>query len=368
MASDIAMGARGIGKFLARRDALAIILTVILWLVGLYLRPDYWYNLPNTFAILLNYTELALIAIGLTYVIAAGDIDLSVGAVLALAGSATAYSLKVLELDPGSAMLVGLTIGLLAGVVNGVLTVAFGLPAFIATLGMFYMARGFATYIVTGQQLTGWNETYNMIGRKITDILDFTGYEQPAGIFGALADVVSIQTVWMILVSIVAGVVLGFMPFGQRLYATGGNVRAAGYAGINTNRIRFIAMLFCALCATMAGLINIAYFRSFNPVAGQFRELDGIASVIIGGGSIFGGYGTIIGALAGAAVITLVRALLQLNVQGFVMPQHWINVYIGLILIVAVLIDIWVRQANIFGQLRWVLSQRRKPAEEAHHA
>jgi ribose transport system permease protein len=118
----------------------------------------------------------------------------------------------------------------------------------------------------------------------------------------------------------------------------------------------------------MAGLINIAYFRSFNPVAGQFRELDGIASVIIGGGSIFGGYGTIIGALAGAAVITLVRALLQLNVQGFVMPQHWINVYIGLILIVAVLIDIWVRQANIFGQLRWVLSQRRKPAEEAHHA
>ncbi|MEX0859809.1 MAG: ABC transporter permease, partial [Cucumibacter sp.] len=147
MASDMAMSARGFGKFLARRDALAIMLTVILWLVGLFLRPDYWWHLPNTFAILLNYTELALITIGLTYVIAAGDIDLSVGAVLALAGSATAYSLKVLGLDPGSAMLVGLSIGLLAGVVNGVLTVAFGLPAFIATLGMFYMARGFATWI-----------------------------------------------------------------------------------------------------------------------------------------------------------------------------------------------------------------------------
>ena len=79
----------------------------------------------------------------------------------------------------------------------------------------------------------------------------------------------------------------------------------------------------------MAGIINIAYFRSFNPVAGQFRELDAIAAVIIGGGSIFGGYGTIIGALAGAAVITLVRALLQLNVQGFTMPQHWVNVFIG---------------------------------------
>ena len=151
MASDIAMSARGIGKFFARRDALAIMLTVILWLVGYALRPDYWWNLPNTFAILLNYTEIALIAIGLTYVIAAGDIDLSVGAVLALAGSAAAYSLKVLGLDPGAAMLVGLAFGLTAGVVNGVLTVGFGLPAFIATLGMFYMARGLASWIVSGQ-------------------------------------------------------------------------------------------------------------------------------------------------------------------------------------------------------------------------
>ena len=91
-----AVGAPGFGKFLARRDALAIILTVLLWLVGLSLRPDYWWNLPNTFAILLNYTELALITVGLTYVIAAGDIDLSVGAVLALAGSTAAYCLKVL--------------------------------------------------------------------------------------------------------------------------------------------------------------------------------------------------------------------------------------------------------------------------------
>ena len=110
----------------------------------------------------------------------------------------------------------------------------------------------------------------------------------------------------------------------------------------------------------MAGIINVAFFRSFNPVAGQFRELDAIAAVIIGGGSIFGGYGTIIGSLAGAAVITLVRALLQLNIitadgSSIVLPQHWVNVFIGVILIVAVLIDIWVRQANIFGRLRAAL-------------
>jgi ribose transport system permease protein len=173
MASDMALDARGFGKFLARRDALAIILAVVLWTIGLLLRPDYWWHLPNTFALLLNYTEVALIAIGLTYVIAAGDIDLSVGAVLALAGSAAAYSLKVLGLDPGIAIMIGLSVGTLAGVINGVLTVAFGLPAFIATLGMFYMARGVASWLTAGQQLTGWNEQYNVIGRKIVDILGY---------------------------------------------------------------------------------------------------------------------------------------------------------------------------------------------------
>ena len=363
MTTDMALTATGFGKFLARRDALAIILAVLLWLTGLLLRPDYWWNLPNTFAILLNYTELALITVGLVYVIAAGDIDLSVGAVLALAGSTAAYFLKVVGADPVTAIAMGLIAGMCAGIINAVVTVGFKLPAFIATLGMFYIARGLAAWFTAGQQLTGWTERYNLIGRKVNDILLYQGINLPPGPLRAMAEVVSVQTVWMLLVALVAGVVLAYTPFGQKVHATGGNIRAAAYAGINTNRVRFMSLLLAALCATMAGLINIAYFRSFNPVAGQFRELDAIASVIIGGGSIFGGYGTVIGGLAGAAVITLVRALLQLNVQGFTMPQHWINVFIGGILIIAVLIDIWVRQANIFGRLRARLARREKPNE-----
>ncbi|TIM75384.1 MAG: ABC transporter permease [Mesorhizobium sp.] len=366
MATDMALSATGFGKFLARRDALAIILTALLWLTGLTLRPDYWWNLSNSFAILLNYTELALITIGLTYVIAAGDIDLSVGAVLALAGSTAAYFLKVLGADPVTAVAMGLLAGMCAGLVNAIVTVGFKLPAFIATLGMFYIARGLAAWFVAGQQLTGWPEGYNLLGRKVNDILLHYRISLPDGLLRSIAEVVSVQTIWMLLVALIAGVVLAYMPFGQKVYATGGNIRAAAYAGINTNRVRFFALMLAALCATMAGIINVAYFRSFNPVAGQFRELDAIASVIIGGGSIFGGYGTVIGALAGAAVITLIRALLQLNVQGFTMPQHWINVFIGGILIVAVLIDIWVRQANIFGRLRARLARRTRTAETTH--
>ncbi|ODT08488.1 MAG: sugar ABC transporter permease [Mesorhizobium sp. SCN 65-20] len=365
--TEISLSATWLGKFLARRDALAIILAALLWLTGLALRPDYWWNLSNTFAILLNYTELALITVGLTYVIAAGDIDLSVGAVLALAGSTAAYFLKVLGADPVTAIAMGLLAGMAAGLVNAAVTVGFKLPAFIATLGMFYIARGLAAWLVAGQQLTGWPEGYNLLGRKVNDILLHFHISLPEGILRSVAEVVSVQTIWMLLVALLAGIVLAYTPFGQKVYATGGNIRAAAYAGINTNRVRFMAFMLSALCATMAGLINIAYFRSFNPVAGQFRELDAIAAVIIGGGSIFGGYGTIIGALAGAAVITLIRALLQINVQGFAMPQHWINVFIGGILIAAVLIDIWVRQANILGRLRARLA-RRKPVVELPHA
>ncbi|MEY9325390.1 ABC transporter permease [Sinorhizobium fredii] len=366
MAADMALSATGFGKFLARRDALAIILAAVLWLTGLALRPDYWWNLSNTFAILLNYTELALITIGLTYVIAAGDIDLSVGAVLALAGSTAAYFLKVLGADPMTAIAMGLVVGMAAGLVNATVTVGFKLPSFIATLGMFYIARGLAAWFVAGQQLTGWTEAYNLIGRKVSDVLLYFGVSLPPGIVRTVAEVVSVQTVWMFFVAVVAGIVLAYTPFGLKVCATGGNLRAAAYAGINTSRIRFLSLMLAALCATMAGLINVAYFRSFNPVAGQFRELDAIASVIIGGGSIFGGHGTMIGALAGAAVITLIRALLQLNVEGFTMPQHWINVFIGVILIVAVLIDIWVRQANILGTLRARFAKRAPTGAASH--
>lgn len=357
MATDKALTARGLGKLLARRDALAVILTVGLWFVGLYLRPDYWWNLGNSFAILLNYTELALLTIGLTYVIANGDIDLSVGAVLALAGSVCAYFLKVVGADPVTAVAMGLLAGSAAGLVNALLTVGFGLPAFIATLGMFYIARGLAALFVAGQQLTGFPEQFNLIGRKVGDILAYYDVSLPPGVLQAVADVVSVQTIAMLLLAVVAGIVLGYTPFGQKVYATGGNIRAAAYAGIDTNRVRFIGLMLAALCATIAGIVNVAFFRSFNPVAGQFRELDAIAAVIIGGGSIFGGYGTIIGSLAGAAVIVLVRALLQLNIitasgESIVLPQHWVNVFIGLILITAVLGDIWLRQANIFARLR----------------
>jgi len=348
--------ARGLRAWLARRDAAAVLLTIALWLVGLALRPDFWASLDNTFTLLLAFTEIGLVATGLTFVIANGDIDLSVGSVLAFSGASAAFLMKFEGVSPLFAVLLAMFGGTLCGVLSGWLTTRFRIPAFVTTLGMFYIARGFAAWLVAGRQLSGFSESFNLIGRNLYEVLNAFGAAPAGGWPEALARAVSAQTLFMFLVAILAAVVLGRTSLGQMVYATGGNERAARYAGINTDAVRIWALVFCAACASAAGVIYVAYLRSFNPSAGMGRELDGISSVIIGGGSVFGGYGTILGALAGAAAITLIRALLSLQVflpdgTSFVMPQHWMNVLIGLILIGAVIGDIWIRQEQILS--RW---------------
>jgi ribose transport system permease protein len=374
LVTDRALHARGLGRFLARRDAAAIIIAIVLWFGGLYLRPDFWGGLDNSFNLILAFTEVALLAIGLTFVIANGDIDLSVGSVLAMSGAIAAFSMKTMGLDPWTSVLLALCGGVLAGAVNALVTVRFGLPAFVATLGMFYTARGIAAWIVSGRELFGFPESYNLIGRKLIEALRYFDIAPPAGSFlFNLSAALSVQSIFMALLAILSGIVLGYTVWGQQVYATGGNIRAAAYAGVNTNRVRALSLIFSALCGAFAGVIYIAFFRSFIPTAGQFRELDAIASVIIGGGSIFGGFGTIIGSLAGAAVITLLRALLSLQViradgSSFVLSQHWVNVFIGLILIVAVIGDIWLRQSNALGLFLKRIFARRPLLEERGRA
>ena len=206
MATDRALTARGLGKFLARRDALAIILTVVLWLTGLSLRPDYWWNLPNSFAILLNYTELALLTIGLTYVIAAGDIDLSVGAVLALAGSTAAYCLKVLGLDPVTAVRWACSPALAAGLVNAL---AHGR---LRAAGLHRHARH-VLHRPRPRRLDRRRPAAHRLARELQPARPqdhrhprtISASRSPAGSLRAVAEVVSVQTLWMLLVALVAG-------------------------------------------------------------------------------------------------------------------------------------------------------------------
>lgn len=368
IASARAVSARGLAAFFYRRDAAAIILTLVLWLIGLALRPDFWGGIDNTFNLLLAFSEVALLCVGLTFVIANADIDLSVGAVLALSGSVAGFAMVKLGLDPAAAVPIALAAGTLAGMLNGLLVTRFKLPAFVATLGMFYMARGISVWLVAGGQLSNFPAHFNLLGRKLIELLRFYKVAPTEGILFQIAAALSVQTIVMAVIALVAGIVLAYTTVGQKVLATGGNTRAADYAGINTNAVRFWSLAFSAFCASVAGILYIAFFKAFNPAAGLLRELDAIAAVIIGGGSIFGGFGTIIGSLAGAAVISLIRALLSLQIitpeGSFVLPQHWVNVFIGLILILAVVADIWIRQFGILRTIAATLGWRRKDAAD----
>ena len=197
--TDRALYARGLGRFLARRDAAAIIIAVVLWLAGLYLRPDFWGGLDNSFNLVLAFTEVALLAIGLTFVIANGDIDLSVGSVLAMSGAIAAFSMKTMGFDPWTAILLALCGGMLAGAVNAFVTVRFGLPAFVATLGMFYTARGIAAWIVSGRELFGFPESFNLIGRKLIEALRYFGIApRPGSFLFNLSAALSVQSIFMV--------------------------------------------------------------------------------------------------------------------------------------------------------------------------
>ena len=359
---------RGLLRLLGYREVAAVVFAIVLWLVGFHLRPDFWGNLDNTGNLLLSFTEVALMAIGMTYVIAAGDIDLSVGSVLALAGGTAAFLMVKLGWPPLPAALAGFCAGLAAGAINGFFATKGRLPAFVVTLGMFYMARGIAAWLAAGRQLQGFPERFNLLGRKFIQVLTAWGIAPDGGLAHALASAFSTQTLILLVLAVIFALILWRMPYGYMVKAIGGNIRAAGFAGIATDRVRFLNFMLSAACASVAGVVYIAFYRSFNPLAGTLRELDVIAAVIIGGGSIFGGYGSVLGSLAGAAVITLLRGLMSLQIIGadgtsFVMPQHWVNVGIGVILIAAVLIDIWVRQEGIIGQL---IDRLRRPAAPRH--
>jgi ribose transport system permease protein len=166
------LGKRGIAAFFYRRDATAVILMLALWLFGLSARPDFW-----------AFSEIALLAVGLTFVMANGDIDLSVGSVLALSGAVAAVIMKDTNWGPLAAVGGGILAGVVAGVINGWLTGYVGLPAFIATLGTFYWARGIGSSIVAGTQLNGFPESFNLIGRNLYELLDVMGLAPTGGLW-----------------------------------------------------------------------------------------------------------------------------------------------------------------------------------------
>ncbi|MCY0899804.1 MAG: ABC transporter permease [Firmicutes bacterium] len=278
-------------------------------------------SLQNWVSTSVYATETLLLAIGETFVIATGGIDLSVGSSLglsAITGSMVMAGLvdhAALSIIVGTA--VALATGALIGFANGLIITKLRITPFITTLGMLGIAQGL------GFLLSGGNDITNIP----TALSNFGGY--------VFANFLGMPVLVTAVIAVISGVFLAKTRFGRRTYAIGSNREAARVAGIPIDRHLIKIYTLTGLLAGVGGVLNVARFAIGSPTAGQNDELNAIAAVVIGGASLFGGEGTIFGTTIGAIIVSmLVTALVILNVQAY-----WQIVATGAIIILAVYVD-----------------------------
>lgn len=268
---------------------------------------------------LLNVTEQtainAIIAVGMTFVILSGGIDLSVGSIVALAGVVLASSLQVGQPLP-FALLLGILTGGLCGLVNGLLVTRGHLPPFIATLGMMSVARGVALLYTDGRPISGFDAAFRALAT-------------------ARPLMVPAPVVVMVAVYLVGHLALTRTTFGRYVYAIGGNEEATRLSGVRVGAFKTSVYVVSGVTSAIAAITLTARLNSAQPIAGMMYELDAIAATVIGGTSLMGGAGTLVGTLIGALIMGVLRnGLNLLGISSFLQ-----QVVIGTVIIVAVLID-----------------------------
>ena len=318
--------------YIASRLAAPLFLLLLIFVFAL-LEPNFLnpFNLLNT---LRQVSFTGLIAIGMTFVILTAGIDLSVGALLALAGMVGAYIAKGGLADRFSvgqavdaanpwqlAIIAALVIGMAGGAAQGFTISKLKVPPFVVTLGGLTIFRGMTLLLSEGGPISGFEPDYTYWGQGKVAVPFIEDVPVPAIIFLAAA--------------VVAFLVLRYTPFGQHVYATGGNRVAAELNGIPTDRIIFSVYVIVGFMCGLAGFLLSARLGSAEAVAGIGFELAVIAAVVIGGTSLFGGVGGIGGTVVGVLLIgVLTNGLVLLNVSSFVQ-----QIIIGLVLIAAVAFD-----------------------------
>jgi erythritol transport system permease protein len=312
---------------LRMRAALALLLLIL----AFSLMTDSFFT-ANNFAILIKHTSItALLAVGSTFVMLTGGIDLSVGSVAGLSGMVAGGIISqgvpvgghVYYPSIWVAIAAALCCGALVGWLNGVLETKLAVPSFIATLGTLYIARGAALLSSNGRTFPG------LAGLPARHNTGFTALGQ-----GSMLGIPN--PVWITgIIAVAAAVVAGKTVFGRHVYATGGNERAAVLAGISVKRVKVLCYIISGLCAAIVGLIIASELESAHPATGETFELTAIAAVVLGGASLNGGRGTIAGALLGACVIgVLADGLVMMGISEF-----WQAVIKGGVIILAVAID-----------------------------
>lgn len=302
------------------------LIALVLLCIGISLASDKFLTVDNTWNVMRQISVNICISVGMTLVVLTAGIDLSVGSVLAFCGAVTAGLLKYGVEMPSNDLFIGFTIlgaviaglitGVLLGLFNGWAITKFKVPPFVATLAMLTVARGFTMLWTKGFPISDLGDRFAFIGTGW-----FLGIPLPVWISG--------------LVVIAAVIITQKTALGRYIYAIGGNEQASRLSGININKVKLMVYGIAGLLAAVGGIMVTSRLDSAQPNAGMSYELDSIAAVVIGGTSLSGGRGTIMGTVLGAIIIgVLNNGLVLLNVSPF-----WQQVVKGAVILLAVIID-----------------------------
>jgi ribose/xylose/arabinose/galactoside ABC-type transport system permease subunit len=299
-----------------------ILALALIWLV-FTLKSEFFLTKDNIYNILLQSANVGIIAAGLTVVLIAAEIDLSIGSLQALSGAVAAvaiikYGVPVI---PGIALALGACVA--AGAISGFFTWKLRVVSFISTLAMLGIAQGTAFLLTNGQAVAGFPESYRQIGTG--EIRGFPGAVVIAvAVFAALH------------------LMLNKTRLGVHVYAVGGNSDSAALAGIRPGRVKLVALMISGLTAGIAGLILSARLDAGNGLFGAGDLLAAVAAVVIGGTSLFGGVGSVIGTAIGVVMISSINnGMVLLNI-----PDFWQQIVIGCMILAAVVVDQLAKSAT----------------------
>ncbi len=304
-----------------------------------------FFNARTLVQIAKDTSFFAIMAVGMTLVIITAGIDLSIGAMYALAAVSGALVMSPYGPSGGGGaiflgVLVVLGVGTLLGFLNGLMITAFNVHPFIITLGTMAIYRGIAFVQTGGQSIGGFPQGF----RK------FIRWE-------LFQDLSLVPLIVMLFVTIIGGIFLAKTAIGRKVYAVGGNETASRYSGIRVGRIKILVYTVTGLCAGIAAVLSLGYYGAASSGDGQGYELNVIAAAVVGGASLIGGKGTALGALLGAIILQMItNGLVILNI-----PQTYSQIVIGLVVITAVLFD----QFNAWFSNRRLLAVSRAKKEAA---
>lgn len=302
--------------------SLLLVVAVAIFIVNSLASPYFlspWSLSDATF----NFTEKALIALAMALLIISGEIDLSVAAIIALASTAMGFALQF-GVDTPGLVAIGIGTGLACGAFNGFLVTRLGLPSIVVTIGTMSLFRGISFIVLGDQAFKGYPESFAFFGQ------------------GYVWWVVSFEFVLFLAAAAIYYVALHRTSFGRRIFVIGNNATAAQFSGVRVERIKFVLFCLTGLMAGIASVLLTSRLGSTRPSIAQGWELEVITMVVLGGVSILGGAGSIIGVVIAAFIMGLVTfGLGLLNVPGIVM-----SIFIGLLLIVVIALPIVYRMVR----------------------